>query len=124
MSSPTARSLDRLRKMGYRAQVVEHWNPFAKRRVDLFGFIDVLAIREGEILGVQATTMDNRSKRVEKIRTHESVPAWLSAGGLLEVWAWRRLKVKRGGKAFRWELERLAILPDAVSCTGAVVSPM
>ena len=38
-TSPTQRTLKYLRDKGYTAQVVEHWNAFAKRRIDLFGVI-------------------------------------------------------------------------------------
>ena len=47
MSSPTARSLELLRELGYTAKVVEHWNQYAKIRQDLFG-VDILALKPGE----------------------------------------------------------------------------
>lgn len=41
--SPAQRSLAALKQLGYRAKVVEKWNPFAKIRQDLFGG-DILAL--------------------------------------------------------------------------------
>jgi hypothetical protein len=56
MTSPTKRTLAKLRKEGYLCAIVEKFNRFAGIRQDLFGFIDILAIREGEIIGVQTTS--------------------------------------------------------------------
>jgi hypothetical protein len=53
--SPTARSLAHLRELGYKARVVEKWNPWAKVRQDLFGG-DLIGLKPGEpvlvVLGV------------------------------------------------------------------------
>ena len=102
--SPTARSLKRIRMDGWTAAVTERWNPYAGIRQDLFGFIDVLAIREGAVgcLAIQATTGDNATKRMAKAAGVEHLKTWLAAGNRFEVWAWRKMKVKRGGKAVRW----------------------
>ena len=54
--SPTQLSIRHLKENGYLVSVVEKWNPFVKIRQDLFGFIDVLAIRENETLAVQVTS--------------------------------------------------------------------
>ena len=101
--SPTARSLELLRSLGYIAQVVEQWIPQARRRRDLYGVIDVLAIRHGEILGVQATTENNRHARQHKIMDDAALSGeWLDAGGKLEVWAW---KLRNG----RWQCRRVEV---------------
>ena len=86
--SPTMRSLKRLRADGYLCQVVEHWNQWARVRQDLFGFIDILAIRDGEILAVQACTRADISSRARKIAEHENVGAVRKAGIRIEVWGW------------------------------------
>lgn len=90
-TSPTQRSLKRLREQGYLVQVVEHWNAHARIRQDLFGFIDVLAVREGEILAVQACSGTDAAKRVRKIADHPNVGMVRKAGIRIEVWAWRKL---------------------------------
>lgn len=101
--TPTARILKRLRSDGWLCQVVERWCPHSRRRVDLFQVIDVLAVRDGATLGVQATTMAGRSARLAKIRRADGARAWLKGGARqLQLWAWRRLKTKRGGKAVQW----------------------
>jgi hypothetical protein len=83
--SPTQRTLAHLRKDGWRVQVVEHWNAFARRRIDLFGVIDLVAVRPGETLGVQATSGANVSARVSKSRESEGLRAWLEAGNTFRV---------------------------------------
>ena len=48
-TSPTQLSLKKLREEGYIVAVVEHWNSFARIRQDLFGFIDLLALKGKEV---------------------------------------------------------------------------
>jgi len=98
VSSPTQRSLAHLREQGYTAAVVERWNSHARIRQDLFGFIDILALRDGETLGVQATSGSNVSARVAKIAEHELVGAVRAAGWRVEVHGWRK------NAAGRWVL--------------------
>jgi hypothetical protein len=88
--TPTARSLKYLREAGYTAEVTEKFNSFTKRRNDLFGFIDILAIRENEVLGVQTTSGSNVSSRVKKIQEHENVAAVRKAGIGIHVHGWRK----------------------------------
>jgi len=89
--SPTERTLARLRKDGWTVAIVEKWNAHVRRRQDLFGFIDILAVREGETLAVQACSGGDTSKRVHKIADHENVDAVRKAGWRIEVWGWRKL---------------------------------
>lgn len=90
MTSPTARSLAKLRKEGWLAEVVEKWNHITKTRKDLWGFADILAIREGEVLAVQATSYSNVSSRVKKISEHENLDMVRKSGVGIEVWGWHR----------------------------------
>jgi len=87
-ATPTSRTLDALRKSGWTVATVERWNAFAKIRQDLFGGIDILGIRPGETLGVQATTKSNTSARVKKLLAEPRMKTWLEAGNLLEIWGW------------------------------------
>ena len=74
MSSPTTRSLELLRELGYTAKVVEHWDPYAKIRQDLFG-MDILALKPVEpVLVVQATTGSNHAARARSW-TEQALPA-------------------------------------------------
>ncbi|HQV57391.1 MAG TPA: hypothetical protein PKV27_05220, partial [Ilumatobacteraceae bacterium] len=58
-TSPTTLSLKALRDAGYTVAIVEHFNPHMRIRQDLFGFIDIIAIRPGETLAVQTTSRSN-----------------------------------------------------------------
>jgi hypothetical protein len=104
--TPKARTLARLRRLGYLADVCERWLPRAHRRRDLFGLADVIAVhrREPGVLLVQATTAAHAPDRLARARGRPELPAWLRAGGAFEVWGW----AKRGG---RWHVRRVAARP-------------
>jgi hypothetical protein len=88
--SPTQRTLKHLRKTYPLVQVVEKWIPQARRRVDLFGIIDVVAVSETEIVGVQATSGSNVSSRIAKINDSAALPILRKAGFRVLVHGWRR----------------------------------
>ena len=68
--SPTSKALKWLRESGLHPGVVEHWNAFARKRVDLWGFIDIIAIRDGDpIRYIQVTSWTNVNARIQKILT-------------------------------------------------------
>jgi len=82
---------------------VEYWHAQARRRMDLLGIIDVIALAPGRIVGVQVCGEDFAAhwrKITEERRSNTA--AWLIAGGELEIHAWRKVKVKRGGKMAVW----------------------
>ena len=89
-TSPTQRSLAEMRKRGYRCAIVERFNPFAKIRQDLFGFIDLLCIREGETCAVQTTSGDHVAERIDKIANAEAVGDVRKAGWRIVVHGWRK----------------------------------
>lgn len=101
--SPTQRTKAKLKADGWPLiAVVERWNQWAKVRQDLFGMIDVLAVRQNEVLGVQCTTGSNASDRVAKLLANAAHSVWCaSPSRRLEVWAWR--KVGPRGKRKTWE---------------------
>ncbi len=90
--TPTQRSLAKLREEGYMVAVVERWNPYARIRQDLFGVVDLLAIRDGETLAVQTTSGSCVSARVKKIADSDATPKIRAAGWRFEVHGWRKLK--------------------------------
>lgn len=100
--SPTARELQWRRENGWTAAVVERYNPHARIRQDLFGFIDLIAVGNGWIVAVQVTSGSNHAARVAKIKAEPRSEAWRAAGGRIEVVSWSKRKVKRGGAAVRW----------------------
>lgn len=89
-TKPTQRSLKYLREKGYRVEVVEKWNPHVRRRQDLFGVIDLIAIRAGETLAVQTTSSSGVSARIKKIADAEATPDMRAAGWKIVVHGWRK----------------------------------
>ena len=89
-TSPTQLSLKKLREDGYTVAVVEHWNSFARIRQDLFGFIDLLALKGKEVLAVQTTTTTNMNARIKKIADHENVGIVREAGWTIHVHGWHQ----------------------------------
>lgn len=102
--SPTQRSLAHLKGLGYRAKVVEKWNPFAKIRQDLFGG-DILALKSGEpVLVIQCTTGAHHAARRTKLEEEGFTALWTGAGARLEVWSWAKQGPR--GKRKAWMLRR------------------
>jgi len=91
-TSPTQLSLKLMRDRGFYAEVVERFNFFTKRKNDFAGFIDVLCLAEGVVMGVQTTSYSNSSSRVKKIKEHENYPIVVAAGIKIEVHGWRKVK--------------------------------
>lgn len=110
-TSPTQRSLQRLRKDGYTAGVVEKTIPkvFPPKKLDLFGAIDIVAIAADQlgVLGVQATSASNQASRRTKALALPAIRLWLATGNRFEVWGWR----KKGAKGARklWEVNILKL---------------
>lgn len=92
MSSPTQRSLKLMRERGYTCAIVEHWNPFAHIRQDLYGVIDILCIKEGETVAVQACNYSDVSKRVQKIADSPNTAIIRSANWKILIHGWHKVK--------------------------------
>lgn len=106
MSSPMKRTLEVLRAQGYIVQVVEYFNYFSKKRVDLFGVIDAVAVRRDEsgVFGIQVTD-EHVGDHKAKMEAEERVRVWLQAGNRLELWSWRKLG--KMGKRKLWKLRAI-----------------
>lgn len=110
--TPTQRTLRALREQGRVCAIAEKWNPHVPRpgggkgvRQDLFGWIDVVALCPGKgIVGIQSTgqAFAEHVRRMLDGDCTAAVIEWLHCGGVVEVWGWRKLLVKRGGRAKRW----------------------
>lgn len=105
--SPTQRTLKECKRRGWTAQVVERWVPFARRRVDLFGCIDLVALTPNGILGIQACAGSSHAARLAKANAEPRLSAWRDAGGLFAVWSWAKRGAK--GKRKRWALREEAV---------------
>jgi hypothetical protein len=96
--SPTALSLRHLRAAGYLAEVVEHRVPHTFNLRDLWGFVDIVAVRPNETLGVQCTSRGNMASRIRKIAESPHISAVREAGWRLEVHGWDK-------PAHRWRVK-------------------
>ena len=83
--TPTARSLAHYRRLGYLAEVVERWLPRVNRRKDLFGCVDIIAARPGELIGVQATSTSNVAARIAKARAIPELRVWLTVARFVVI---------------------------------------
>jgi hypothetical protein len=105
--SPTQRTIKALKDMGRLCGIVERFNAHVGPhgiRQDLFGFIDIIAIDpDCGIVAVQSCGQD-WTGHVKKLtgERNEAVYEWLRHAPC-ELWSWRKVKLKRGGKAMRWK---------------------
>lgn len=98
----TGRSTALLRERGYIVATVEHYNAFTKRKHDLFGCIDLLAIGNGETVAVQVTSKGHLSERRHKIEEAEAYPEMLRSGWKVVLHGWYK-------KANRWQLKEVEL---------------
>lgn len=109
--SPTVRTLQRLREEGYTVQVVEHYNKFARRRIDLFNVIDIVAIKADKkgVFGIQTTTSSHISSRRKKALGTPELLTWLRAGNLFEIWGWALRGPRGKRKTYQLRAVRLTV---------------
>ena len=104
--SYTQRTLRELRKRGVISDICEKFNPYAGpfgKRIDLFGFIDLISLYPTKIVAIQSTGPSGHSQHRRKILENEFALEWLKSGGEIELWSWRKLLKKRGGKLKLWQ---------------------
>lgn len=103
--TPTQRTMTALRDRGLKPWIVEKWIPAARKRLDMFNIIDIVAldIVGRKIIGVQScgSAFSEHVNKLTQDKVQECAD-WLNAGGTLELYGWRKVKVKRGGKAMIW----------------------
>jgi hypothetical protein len=91
-----------LRERGYTVATVEHYNAFTKRKHDLFGCIDLLAIGNGETVAVQVTSKSNLAARRHKVEEAEAYPEMLRSKWRVILHGW----FKEGN---RWQLKEVEL---------------
>lgn len=112
MNSPAQQSIALLKSEGYTVGITEHFNSFARIRQDLFGFIDMVAVRpQGMgVLAVQTTSRANVNARLEKILVSKNAKVWLEAGNDIEIHGWAKMGAR--GERKLWKCHRLAVTID------------
>jgi hypothetical protein len=88
LSSLNQRTIALYEEQGYKCDRVESYNAFTKRKKDLFGIFDVLAVGNGETIGIQITSKPNMSARVKKIEESEFLHEILRSGWRVVVIGW------------------------------------
>jgi hypothetical protein len=97
-------TLDTLRVAGLWADQAERWVPAVNKftgehgiRMDLFGFIDIVAIDviKKQTIGVQAAGEGERRSHLKKITEYRKkyAEAWLMAGNRILLFTWSKRKV-------------------------------
>jgi hypothetical protein len=76
---------------GYKCDVVESYNAFTKRKKDLFSIFDILAIGNGETVGIQITSKSNMSSRIKKISESDFLPELVRSNWKILVLGWYKL---------------------------------
>ena len=92
LSSLNQRTVALLEGQGYLCDVVESYNAFTKRKKDLFGIFDILAVGNGETVAVQITSKANMSARIKKIQESEFLPEIIRSGWRIKVIGWFKQK--------------------------------
>jgi hypothetical protein len=102
MSSLTARSKALLVELGYQVALVEHYNSFTRRKHDLWGCIDLLAIGHGETVAIQVTSKGHLSERRHKIEEAEAYPEMIRSGWRVVLHGWFK-------ESNRWQLKEVEL---------------
>jgi hypothetical protein len=99
MISPTQRTLKFLRESGATAVILERWNQYARRRIDIWG-ADILA-RQGRLLmAVQTTSDTHHSDHVESATANPDTRHWLDCGVAYYIISWGKKGAR--GKRKLW----------------------
>ena len=86
--SQNARTISLMESRGYKCDLVESYNHFSRRKKDLFNIFDILAIGNGETVGIQITSKSNMSSRIKKISESEFLPELVRSGWKILVLGW------------------------------------
>ena len=86
--SHNPRVLKALRADGFHAETVERWDAFSRKRHDLFGLIDVLAVGYGGTVAVQVTSRSNMASRRTKMQGSPALAAMKAAGWSVQLWGY------------------------------------
>lgn len=120
MATHTNRALDILTQCGWLAGIVERK---VSRIVthDLFGFIDVIAVKPSDdcgILGLQVTDRTHVSHRVKKLLQEPNLQTCLESGMRVEVWGVRDDPDKHGSmllaRTFVFEDKNLRVIEGSL----------
>lgn len=145
--SAVQRTREELKRRGWDSQIVERWNPHARRRVDLFGLFDIVALRPlrdwavvieeypmgsapdwlmdstlpPRILGIQVCRGGSGGDVAEhrtKMLANPLLAKWIECGGVAEMWSWSKAGAR--GKRKTWTLKVEPVRPAKEEANGSV----
>jgi hypothetical protein len=92
-------TLKKLRNDGWLCAIVEKTIPHCFIKKDLFGFIDILAIKEKEVLAIQTTCgggsgRSNLLARIRKIEENDNYKMIKNLGWQIIVHGWKKEEKK------------------------------
>lgn len=90
--SPSIRTMRFLKAEGWECANVERYDMRTRRRHDLFGMFDILAVSPIGTRAVQVTSASNVSARVKKLQANPILEICKEAGWIVEVHGWRKDK--------------------------------
>jgi len=91
-----------LEEKGYVVEKTEHFNFYARKRFDLLGVGDLIALNGKEILLIQVTSKANLSARLEKAKKSQKLKLWMLAGGKFILMGWYK-------NANKWRVKTIDI---------------
>lgn len=120
--TPMQRTIKEMKERGRKCGIVERFihNRHVGRgiRSDLFGLFDLVAMAPKEgIIGIQVCGRDfapHYRKITEDLA--ETAIMWMNSGGHIEIWSWRLLLIKRGGKKKKYQPRVHKIIYEDFKC--------
>lgn len=125
--SPTQRTIKALNNLGRTCGIVERFisnsNLGHGIRSDLFHIFDIVALDTSRgIIGVQTCGADFAA-HYRKITEEygENAIEWIQCNGIIELWSWRKVAYKRGGKLRVWKprIKEITLSDFSASATTA-----
>jgi len=101
-NSRLSKAMKYYRDLGYKVAKVETWNIYDKKNHDLFGILDLIAVGNREVLGIQVCGGGDFAAHDRKLMASEVSPLWTEAARLILI-GFRKVKYKRGGKLMVWK---------------------
>lgn len=101
----TYRSMKMLRESGWCVDKTEQYIHQARRKKDLYGIIDVLAVRGETTMGVQVTSRGEIARRKRKILDSPAFPLLIEAGWKIVIHGWDKYDS-------RWRCKVVRVRPE------------
>lgn len=105
----TAHALAECRKRGWDADKVEQRLPRCFITKDLFGCIDVLAMTESTLLGIQVTAGEHHASRRTKAMAEPRLRRWLQLGGRFAIWSYDKRGAAGARKLYQLREEEITL---------------